>query len=705
MSNQWHELPFSHGIEVENHLVNASGEVLTGKELLDVWETMFQGAAEFLSKITRDKSVPPLIRKRIRNIEVREEEKRERRLKFVFIEYKLGKKNIKVPAVGPDPNITQITWLLELVTPPCDHIEELRWWIDVLYQAVAESLPSGISLMVIGLNPKEEEFRSGLTCGEHHHMGFPDQNTRIYAYNMIRNYIPHIIALSSSSPFIKSQPTGSVNLRETKGRTQVLSSGCVKSLRVKFNTGQLGPHSPTFLPPLSIKSRKKDFSEFVHKEPPDDRMVDLYPFTDYGTIEMRFIDAQFFTDYRFALVVLFQALSLKGTRIGQNKKDSVPTVESRVLYDNREKAFNVGLLGRFTSANPTGHEEFDNVYNFDPETGKRSTKLIQSVKGMLFFLRNELNEIDPTGTIIAPLLVTTFGNDQFHAPFSPAEALLYQYEKDRQNIQGVIATTLYQNKEQEPSRPILSWEAFNSFIPEVPVIVAPPSQKTLGLAVRLQSDAKQRTGRVEEDIVVEEEDEEEPDKIIPRIEKPPPSTRIRKKPPIDKKPPPKKKVPKKVVTPKEPPPKRPVAPRPSMPMVDLPSTHSIIQARIAQAVKTKGPKVKKTAVKVRKPLAKPAPKRVKKAEMFHPAPDRVSLHMPEMVKDPTFGYLTVQWSRNAELHSVLNRVELIIEIHQESRTKETRFEHIVTGEDHRSRTIQLLVPINPASFIIFTGYS
>ena len=85
--------------------------------------------------------------------------------------------------------------------------------------------------------------------------------------------------------------------------------------------------------------------------------------------------------------------------------------------------------------------------------------------------------------------------------------------------------------------------------------------------------------------------------------------------------------------------------------------------------------------------------------MFHPAPDRVSLHIPELVKDPTYGYLTVQWSRNAELHSVLNRVELIIEIHQESRTNETRLEHIVTGEDHRSRTVQLLVPINPASFI------
>lgn len=42
------ELFFTHGIEIENHLVSReTGEVLVGNELLTVWEEMFQGAAEY----------------------------------------------------------------------------------------------------------------------------------------------------------------------------------------------------------------------------------------------------------------------------------------------------------------------------------------------------------------------------------------------------------------------------------------------------------------------------------------------------------------------------------------------------------------------------------------------------------------------------------------------------------------------------------
>ncbi|MFX1515385.1 MAG: hypothetical protein ACFFC6_03690, partial [Promethearchaeota archaeon] len=91
------ELYFTHGIEIENHLVSRkTGEVIVGDELLNAWEKMFLGAAEFIKKLKKDKHAPKEIIKKIEKIEVKEEIKRERRLKFVFVYYKLGKKTIRV---------------------------------------------------------------------------------------------------------------------------------------------------------------------------------------------------------------------------------------------------------------------------------------------------------------------------------------------------------------------------------------------------------------------------------------------------------------------------------------------------------------------------------------------------------------------------------------------------------------------------------
>ena len=75
------ELYFTHGIEIENHLVSRNtGEVLVGNELINIWEAMFNGAAEYLKRLKKDKKTPKYIANKIGKIEVKEEQKREKRL-------------------------------------------------------------------------------------------------------------------------------------------------------------------------------------------------------------------------------------------------------------------------------------------------------------------------------------------------------------------------------------------------------------------------------------------------------------------------------------------------------------------------------------------------------------------------------------------------------------------------------------------------
>jgi hypothetical protein len=424
-------LYFTHGIEIENHLVSRkTGEVLVGEVLLAVWNSMFEGAAEFLRKIRKDKRTPKEIAKKITKVEVNEEIKRERRLKFVFVSYKIGKKPIRVNAFGPDPNIGQITWLLELVTPPCEYLEELEWWIDTLYSAALFGLSKipDAALLPIGLNPTETRVRSGLTCGEHHHIGIPRQ-FRIPVYNMLRNFVPHLIGLSVCSPFMNTSPSGKVLMKKRNGKEQIIGR-CIHSYRLTYNTGQMGPNIPTYLPALSSKSTRKDFAKSVKKSPPDDRMVDLFPFTDYNTIEARFFDANPWKENRLAIILLIQAMAQKARKLIENK-EKIPKVASKSLYENRRKSVQYGLLAQFTTDDNLP-EDFSKYYNYDITTGKKASKLMHSIKSLLVYIRDELEGFDSDQ--INFLLIPVLGSVEYDSPLSVVEYLLALYNKSGENI-------------------------------------------------------------------------------------------------------------------------------------------------------------------------------------------------------------------------------------------------------------------------------
>ncbi len=424
------KLIYSHGIEIENHLtLKDKGTVVVGNDLLTIWDAMFDKAFEYLKEIKDKKKGPSAIINKITKIEVAEIEKHERKLKFIFVYYKLGKEVIKVNVFGPDPNISQITWLLELVTPPCEYLEELDWWVSTLYESTMaglEKLEPKVVLLPIGLNPMEERFRSGLSCGSHHHIGIPDKKEKIAVYNMFRNFVPHLIALSATSPFINQKPNGTPKVRDLNDRKQIIGR-YTHSNRLANNTGQIGPNIPEYLPILKESDTIEQFSNYVKKTPPDDRMVDVYLFTEYNTIELRFFDAQPFPENRLAIVLLLQALALKAKTFLKNKNE-IPTAMSSVLFENRQKSIEMGLLAQF-SIDHQINSDFNHYYNFNLLTGKKATRLIDSVTSLILYLKEELLQFNRPD-ILNYLLVPILGTKEYEPPYSISEFLISLYAQD-----------------------------------------------------------------------------------------------------------------------------------------------------------------------------------------------------------------------------------------------------------------------------------
>ncbi|NHJ86737.1 MAG: hypothetical protein FK734_14835, partial [Asgard group archaeon] len=149
------KLPFTQGIEIENFITDRQGDILEdGKELVAVWDQMFNGALNYLKSLTSSTTdVPEYIRNKIKRVTRQDVERHGKIIRYVQIQYQFNGNVISINVFGPDPNISQITWLLELVTPPCEYLEELDWWINTLYLAASNSITRGYNIQPLGFNP------------------------------------------------------------------------------------------------------------------------------------------------------------------------------------------------------------------------------------------------------------------------------------------------------------------------------------------------------------------------------------------------------------------------------------------------------------------------------------------------------------------------------------------------------------------------
>lgn len=496
-------LPFPHGIEIELQVIRKDGSWIRGEEVLEAFDKIVSNAKVLLDKRIRLSGIDS-VKKKYQHSAQTEEGERGSRIVAMYTgpdghpsEYTL---------LGHDPNVTSLTWILEVATPPCTTLEELAWWVQTLIAISYDSLPrnSNSILVSTGLNPTQEYLKN-LSFGEHHHILSPetDDRTKLAVYNMIRNFIPHLIALSANSPFENKRPSDDVSI-DDEGR--VRAPRCKRSIRLFRNTTQMGPTNKFEFVPYMTASDPDYFAKRVNRSYA--RMVDLYPFTDYGTVEIRIFDTQLSIPRRIGLALILQALAMKAKKMSDSGVN-VPDVGPESLAANREAALTAGLWGPFRSSQASENVAYITTYNrrisddgtIDAE--KYNRFLGDAVTSMLYLIREELEEINALDNpFMQALLVSVFGSEYVEPRTTGADFQLQVYAKSDNNMVVLLkrlsdvtrecsTNWLYDPLEGLPHLPawLCWWKGLE------PEIVTQPRRAFAGQECGFSILVKNRTGR------------------------------------------------------------------------------------------------------------------------------------------------------------------------------------------------------------------
>ena len=429
------QLPFPHGIEVELQVIMRDGNWFRGEKILEVFDRLVSSAKNLLDKRIRAASVPS-VRSKYRHSSQTEEGERGSRI-VVNYEDPAGEAK-EYTIIGHDPNVTSLTWILEVATPPCTTQEELAWWVQTLIAISYDALPKNMRVLLIstGLNPTQEYMRN-LSFGEHHHILSPEieESSRLAVYNMIRNFTPHLIALSVNSPFENKKPTDEVHI-DSEGRTR--APRCKRSIRLLKNTTQMGPTNEFELIPYMKEPDREFFAKHVNRS--FARMVDMYPFTEYGTIEVRVFDTQLSVPRRVGIALILQALALKAIRLSA-KGVPIPDMGAKSIAANRASAVAAGLWGPFHPGEDSKNPEFTEIYNHPVnddgtlDNNRQNRFMGDAVASMLYLIRDELEDMRAIDNpFMQPLMVSVFGSEFVEPRTTCADYQLDVYAKSEQNM-------------------------------------------------------------------------------------------------------------------------------------------------------------------------------------------------------------------------------------------------------------------------------
>jgi carboxylate-amine ligase len=171
--------------------------------------------------------------------------------------------------------------------------------------------------------------------GQHVHIGCASGDEALFLLHSLNRYIPHFIALSSSSPFLQGQDTlfqsarlNSVFAFPLSGRAPFLLTwdGFARDYFARMES-------------TGIVKSMKDF------------YWDLRPKPEYGTIELRVCDTPLSVERAAALACYLQALC----RHLLQREESAPAEDDYLVYNyNRFQACRFGLDGAIV--HPRSHE-------------------------------------------------------------------------------------------------------------------------------------------------------------------------------------------------------------------------------------------------------------------------------------------------------------------------------------------------------------
>ncbi|MFX1393036.1 MAG: hypothetical protein ACFFAH_05610, partial [Promethearchaeota archaeon] len=353
---------------------------------------------------------------------------------------------VDIDSFARDGNVTAITYILELVTPPCEYVEELAYWASTLFLLAKNTLPNDLHIIASAINPAAKEYQRGLTQADHNHLGsFRTELEKVQAYCMIRNFIPHLIALTCNSPIMNNKPTDVVKIINNR----ITAPNCIRSLRLKYNTSMLSNNDPKhFIPYLTSTDQNAQnyFLKVVQKASLEDgRFQDVFPFTDWGTIEVRISDAQISICRRIGIALLIQAMCYKARKL-LDRGTWVPDAGSDTIAINRQGAIERGLISLFrTNITREALSKFDSNFaeQYLGPQNQPVRYMTQAVQRMFFYLKDELKELGFLySPFLKPLLQSVFGDVSYaKPPITEAEYQLSLY--DYKIRQGENPSILY----------------------------------------------------------------------------------------------------------------------------------------------------------------------------------------------------------------------------------------------------------------------
>jgi glutamate---cysteine ligase / carboxylate-amine ligase len=198
---------------------------------------------------------------------------------------------------------------LELITDVCTDVAEAIETLDGLRRAVVDA---GAGLLGSGTHPAAAEGEAEITDKEryerirdllgdavatpvgglHIHVGMPDPETAIRAFNGLRRHLPLLQALAANSPFRHGRDTGLASAREVTIRGWP-RSGVPRAMR----------DFEDFCASAALLARAADVPDYTWF------WWKLRPHPRLGTVEIRALDAQASLEDTAALVALTHCLA------------------------------------------------------------------------------------------------------------------------------------------------------------------------------------------------------------------------------------------------------------------------------------------------------------------------------------------------------------------------------------------------------------
>ncbi|MDX2181635.1 MAG: carboxylate-amine ligase [Bryobacteraceae bacterium] len=170
--------------------------------------------------------------------------------------------------------------------------------------------------------------RSNLIFGLHVHVGMEDREAAIQIMNAARYFIPHLLALSTNSPFWLGQKTGLKSYR-----TKVFDKFPRTNLPGNFNSwGEFERFVALLIKTNCIDNAKRIW-------------WDIRPHPNFPTLEFRVFDLPMRADETLALAALVQATVRKLYKLHSNNQ-SFRLHRRMLIMENKWRASRYGLDGK-----------------------------------------------------------------------------------------------------------------------------------------------------------------------------------------------------------------------------------------------------------------------------------------------------------------------------------------------------------------------